>query len=93
MSTPSNMPFEIVTREFEYNGDHYKVALAPELYPEEDELDFTGNYAVVLISSKSGTKSFELMVDPHTKWQSEPNGMDPGLIDALDKIITEIRRD
>ena len=91
MDTSSNMPFEIVIREFEYNGDQYKVALAPELYPEDGDLDFTGDYAGVLISSKKGTKSFELMVDAHTKWQSEPKGMNPGLIDELDKIIQEIR--
>lgn len=85
------LPHDFTVREFTYNGAQYKVVLTPELYADDGDLDFTGNYLGLLISSKKGTKSFELMVDPHSKWQSEPKGMDPGLIDELDKIINTLR--
>lgn len=91
MDNSATLPYDITIREFEYNGAQYKVALAPELYPDEDGLDFTGNYSGMLISSKKGTKTFELLVDPQVKWQTVPKGMDPGLVDELDKIIQEIR--
>jgi len=92
MANPAILPFEIILREFEYNGVQFKVALAPEVYPDEDGLDFTGNYSGILISSKKGTKTFELLVDHHQKWQTVPKGMDPGLVDILDDIIQELRQ-
>jgi len=92
MDNPEILPFDIILREFEYNAVQYKVALAPELYPEDGGLDFTGNYSGILISSNRGTKTFELLVDPHLKWQTVPKGMDPGLVDILDDIIQELRQ-
>ena len=92
MNVMDVLPYDFTLREFTYNGAQYKVALTPELYPDDEDLDFTGNWLCLLISSKKGTKSFQLKVDPHLKWQSEPKGMDPGLIDELDNIIQEIRK-
>ena len=85
------MPYKFTVKSFEYNGIEYTVAISPELYPDEDGLDFTGNYIGILISSKKGTSNFELFPDAHTRWASEPKGIDPGIIDELDKIINEIR--
>ena len=87
---PAYFPYDFIIRDFEYNGVQYKVALTPELYPEEG-LEFTGSYHGILISASRGTKVFELMPDAHSKWETDPKSMDPGLIDILDGIITEIR--
>ena len=89
--TDNHFPYNFTIRDFTYNNVQYRVALTPELYPDEDGLDFTGNYCCVLISSAKGTKLFELLADPDKRWESEPKGVDPGLIDELDKIIQEIR--
>lgn len=84
-------PYDFTIREFKYNKATYKVALTPELFPDGPDLDFTGNYLGILISSKRGTSTFELNKDHHLRWEPVPKGMDPGLIDELDKIIVEIR--
>ena len=87
----NQFPYQFTVKDFSYNGNQYKVVLTPELYPEESELDFTGNYLGIIISSNKGTQSFELTQDPHTRWEADIKGMDPGIIDELDKIIREIR--
>lgn len=80
-----------IVRDFTCNRVHYKVVLSPELYPDEGGLDFTGNYHGILISSTRGTKVFELSPDAHLRWETNPRGMDPGIIDELDTIIKEYR--
>ena len=83
--------FQFTLKSFNYNGNQYKVVLTPELYSEESELAFTGNYLGIIISSNKGSRAFELTSDPHIRWKVDIKGMDPGLIDELDKIIQEIR--
>lgn len=87
----TTFPYSFIDSCFEYNGVQYKVVLSPELYPAEGGLDFTGSYQGILISETRGTKTFELTPDPHTRWESDPKSMDPGLIDEFDRIIREFR--
>jgi len=91
MKTSEILPYKFIERHFSYNETDYKVVLTAELYPVDEGLDFTGRYLGLLISSKKGTKSFELEPDEHLRWISEPKGMDPDIIDELDKIIQELR--
>jgi len=84
--------YQFTIREFNYNNVQYKVSLTPELYPEEGDLEFTGRYLILVISEKKGTAFYELEPDHHSKWVSVPGGMDPGLIDEIDRIIQEIRK-
>ena len=87
----NNFPYDFTIRVFEYNKALFRVALTPELFASEDGMEFSGNYQGILISEKRGTEVFHLEVDAHTRWSSTPRGMDPGLIDELDKIIKEMR--
>ena len=91
-STAVFLDSAFIVHEFTYNRVHYKVILSPELYPDEGGLDFTGNYNGILISSNRGSKVFELYPDAHLRWEPNPKGMDPGIIDELDKIITAFRQ-
>jgi len=91
MESSQNFPYTFIQKSFDYNKVNYVVAMTPELYPEDGALDFTGSYIGMFISSDKGTQSFELHPDSHSKWQSEPKGMDPGLIDILDNMINELR--
>ena len=92
MPDNSRFPYYFTYREFEYNDTQYKISLTPELFPIDEDLDFTGNYLGLLISSEKGTLAFQLNADESTRWETEPKSMDPGLIDEIDKIIQEIRR-
>ena len=92
MENANNFPYHFIVKSFNYNGNNYKVVLTPELYPDDDGPDFTGNYIGILISSNKGTKPFELERDELMRWQSIPKGMDPGLIDILDIIIKDSRK-
>ena len=91
MASENLSGFDFTLKEFAYNGVQYKVALTPELYTGDGDLDFTGNYQGILISSKKGTIPFELNPNESARWESVPKGMDPGLIDELDKIIQQLR--
>lgn len=91
-TTVNTFPYSFIESLFNYNGVQYKVVLAPELYPAEGGLDFTGSYHGILISETRGTKTFELMPDPHSRWETDPKSMDPGLIDEFDRIISEFRQ-
>jgi hypothetical protein len=82
---------QVIVRAFQYNAVNYEVVLVPDTYPEEGGLDFTGNYHGILISEEKGTKTFELIPDTHSRWETDPKSMDPGLIDEFDKIIKEFR--
>lgn len=92
MAEQKDFPYNFTLRSFTYNGLAYKVAITPELCSDEDDLDFTGNYCVMMISELKGTMMFELSVDQHKRWESEPRGIDPGIIDKLDQIIQESRK-
>jgi len=87
-----NFPYPITVRQFECRGTKYNVALTPELYPEEDGLDFTGGWLVLLISQKQGTTTFTL--EPHelVRWQASEE-VDFDIMVELDKIIQELRPD
>lgn len=45
---------------FTYNGQQYNVVLTPNLFPEEDGLDLSGEYTGILISPIRGSIPFEL---------------------------------
>ena len=88
----NHFPYEFTIKSFIYNDFAYKITLTPELYREEDGLDFTGNYCVMMISELRGTMMLTLNVDRSKKWESDPPGLDPGLIDIIDQIIQDLRK-
>ena len=92
MPTEFAIKYPIINESFTYNGNEYNVALTPELYPEEDGLDFTGIFHCIVISSNKGTKVFDMVPDASSKWETEPRGVDPGLVDRLGEIIEGWRR-
>ena len=83
--------YDFTLKLFTYNGVQYRLALTPELFNSEDYLEFSGNYLGILISETKGTIAFSLEPDEHRRWNCTPRGMDPGIIDELDKIIRTMR--
>jgi hypothetical protein len=54
----NNIPADFISCWFELRGVQYKMAYSPEFQVNRGELDFTGNFMGILISSKRGTQSF-----------------------------------
>ncbi len=54
----SNIPADFITNWFTHKGAQYKIAYSPEFQISRGELDFTGNFIGILISSNKGTQSF-----------------------------------
>lgn len=54
----NNIPADFITNWFSLNDDKYKIAYSPEFQVNRGELDFTGNFVGILISSKRGTQTF-----------------------------------
>ena len=46
----------------------------------------------MMISELRGTMMLTLNVDRSKKWESDPPGLDPGLIDIIDQIIQDLRK-
>lgn len=92
MGTEFSRSYPIITETFDYNGASYNIALTPELYPDEDGLDFTGRFHCIVISSNRGTLIFDLSPDESTRWETEPRGIDPGLVDKLAEFIARYRK-
>ncbi len=67
--------------------------MTPELgaWEEDDGLEFTGCYHGILMSAKTGTIPFQLNPMGENSWDCEPERMELGLVDELDKIVEEIR--
>jgi len=84
-------PYPIAVRQFECQGINYNVALTPALFPDDDGLDFSGEWLVLLISERSGTLTFTLEPDASLKWKPSSKMVGFDVIDELDKIITELR--
>lgn len=61
--------YDFIQKSFVYNDERYNVVLTPELYAEEDSLDFTGNYTGILICENRGTYPFQLTPGEETKWE------------------------
>ena len=83
--------YPILTGSFAYNNHLYNVCITPRLYYESDGLEFTGGYHCAVIASHRGTNVFEIIPDESMHWQTEPKGIDPGLVDELSKLINAYR--
>ena len=68
---------------FNYNNNDYSILMRAEYYTDAEGLDFTGSYHCIVLSSHKGTDTFLLMPDPYKKWETDPLGTDPGLIDVI----------
>lgn len=85
--------YNFTVRDFEIDGIPCRVALIPELYPDDGGLDFTGSYTGILLTDQTGTKNFRLEPDDEAeyKWVAEPASLNSLLVKELAKIIQEIR--
>ncbi|MES2429292.1 MAG: hypothetical protein V4556_00045 [Bacteroidota bacterium] len=79
-----HFPYYFTEKYFEYNGMPHRVVLTPELYPEDDGLDFTGKYYGILIGNR-GTRAFEIVPDDFITWVEE--GRDLELAEIISTII------
>lgn len=89
----NDFSYNFTIKDIAYRETDFKIAITPELCADDEGIDFTGNYIVILMSTSEGTKQFELLRDEHLRWIGRENarGMDPGLIDVIASIIGEIR--
>ena len=82
--------------QFKVGEQHYTASITPELYGEEDGLDFTGCYHVLLIGSGTGTRyMFHIPGDNEKQYQVEAGDIntrhDIELLSELCKLIHEIK--
>ncbi len=71
METEFSKQYPFITTAFSQNNIDYNVVIAPIYYEESGELDFTGGYTCLVISSLLGTRSFDIdSVDDETEWGS-----------------------
>lgn len=83
--------YKITVETFFYKDEAYTVALSPELCNDEGGLDFTGGYMGLLIHPTRGTLHICLTPDGNDNWDIDPTGIDPNVIDEIDKVIKEMR--
>lgn len=83
-----NPIYKFATEAFIYEGEVYNLVVTPELYSEEDGLDFTGSYVGILIHPLKGTIDFTMTPDRNTRWEiDKKHAIHPGLIDEIAKVI------
>lgn len=94
-NAPADFAYNFSFKNFEYNGDQYKVVLTHELgtWEEDDGLEFTGCFEGILVSETTGTVAFQLMPDEKSGWECE-TGEQPfesGINQKIGEIASDIR--
>ncbi len=99
----TDLIYKITVESFTLRNEVYNVAITPELYAEDDGLDFTGNYQCLLIHPQHGSMQFLLSPDDFyleatpqgaltesekIGWVADPSAyIEPDIILELEKII------
>ena len=83
--------YKITVESFVWKDEVYNVAMAPDLYFDEDGLEIKVRYEGLLIDPDKGPIHFTLRPDAKGGWDVTPKReIDPNVMDEIDKIISKI---